>query len=238
LSYSSTHQDLNKPVNGAAGFAEFALSLQTTAADTGTTFPHLATGKRGLKHGLKGRKRTICLFIDSTLFNEIPPLRAMWAPIGEQAQVPILGQHRAKRILTGVLNIQTGSYFQYSSEAYNQETFQLILKLIHRRWRGWHIVLFLDKISAQRADRSRRLAKDLGIQLRYLPTACPELNPVDHLWRHLKKDILANEPLPDLKTTLKHACAYLDDLSPCERLRKAGVLSGHFWLQDVFPSKV
>ena len=162
----------------------------------------------------------------------------MWAPIGQQAEVPILGQHRDKRILTGVLNIQTGSYFQYSSEAYNQDTFQLILQLIRRRWRGWHIVLFLDKISAQRAERSRRLANHLGIQLRYLPTACPELNPVDHLWRHLKKDILANEPLPDLKTTLKHACSYLDDLSPRERLRKAGILSGHFWLQDVFPPKV
>lgn len=229
---------MGKPINGAAGFAEFALSLQTTALDTGIAFPHLATGKRGLKHGLKGRKRTVCLFIDSTIFNAIPPLRAMWAPIGEQAEVPILGQHHEKRILTGVLNIQTGSYFQYSSEAYNQDTFQLILQLIRRRWRGWRIVLFLDKISAQRALRSRRLAQDLGIQLRWLPTACPELNPVDHLWRHLKKDILANEPLPDLKTTLKHACAYLDDLSPRERLRKAGILSGHFWLQDLFPQKV
>ncbi|HSN24255.1 MAG TPA: transposase [Methylomicrobium sp.] len=229
---------MGKPINRAAGIAKFALSLQTTTTDTGTTFPHLATGKRGLKHGLQGRKRTVCLFIDSTIFNEIPPLRAMWAPIGEQAEVPILGQHREKRILTGVLNIQTGSYFQYSSEAYNQDIFQLILKLIRCRWRGWHIVLFLDRISAQWAHRSRRLAKQLGIQLRWLPKACPELNPVDHLWRHLKKDVLANEPLPDLETTLQYACAYLNGLSPHERLRKAGILSGHFWLQDVFPPKV
>jgi hypothetical protein len=229
---------MGKPINSTTGIAKFALSLQTTTTDPGITFPHLATGKRGLKHGLKGRKRTVCLFIDSTIFNEVPPLRAMWAPIGKQAEVPILGQHGAKCILTGVLNIQTGSYFQYSSEAYNQDTFQLILQLIRCRWRGWHIVLFLDKISAQRAKRSRQLAKDLGIQLRWLPTACPELNPVDHLWRHLKKDVLANEPLPDLKTTLKYACAYLDDLSPRERLRKAGILSEHFWLQDVFPPKV
>lgn len=137
-----------------------------------------------------------------------------------------------------MLNIQTGSYFQYSSEAYNQDTFQLILNLIRRCWCGWHIVLFLDKISAQRAKRSWRLAKDLGIHLRWLPTACPELNPVDHLWRHLKNDVLANEPLPDLEATLKHACSYLNQLSPYERLRKAGILSGHFWLQDVFLPKV
>jgi hypothetical protein len=61
--------------------------------------------------------------------------------------------------------------------------------------------------------------------------------PVDHLWRHLKNDILANEPLPDLDTTLKRAWSYLADLSPRERLRKAGVLSGQFWLQDVFSVK-
>lgn len=162
----------------------------------------------------------------------------MWTPIGQQAKAPILGQHRDKRILTGVLNIHTGSYFQYSSEAYTQDTFHIMLKLVRRRWRGWQIVMFLDKISAQWAHSSRRLAKDLGIQLRWLPKACPELNPIDHLWRHLKNDVLANEPLPDLETTLKHACSYLNHLLPRQRLRKAGVLSERFWLQDVFPAKV
>jgi hypothetical protein len=180
----------------------------------------------------------MCLFIDSTIFNEIPPLRAAWAPIGEQATVPIIGLHRAKRILTGVLNIQTGTYLQYFSETYTHATFQTLLALIRRQWRGWHIVLFLDKISGQWARSSRRLADQLDIQLRWLPTACPELNPVDHLWRHLKKEILANEPLPNLEATLKRAWSYLDALSPHERLQKAGVLSGHFWLRDVFPAKV
>jgi len=180
----------------------------------------------------------VCLFIDSTIFNEIPPLRAMWAPIGEQACVPILGQHHDKRILTGVLNIQTGTYWQYSSETYTQATFQTILRLIRQQWRGWQIVLCLDRISAQWAKRSRHLAQDLCIELRWLPKACPELNPVDHLWRHLKREVLANEPLPDLDATLKRAWSYLADLSPRERLRKAGVLSGRFWLRDVFPAKV
>ena len=158
--------------------------------------------------------------------------------MGTQAAVPIMGQHHEKRILTGVLNIQTGTYFQYFSEAYTQETFQTILRLIRRRWRGWHIVLFLDRISAQHARASRQLAHGLEIELRWLPKACPELNPVDHLWRHLKQDILANEPTPDLDATLKRAWSYLNDLSPRERLQKAGVLSGNFWLADIFPARV
>jgi transposase len=164
-------------------------------------------------------------------------LRAQWAPIGQQAVVPILGEHRDKRILTGVLNIQSGTYLQYFSQSYNQDTFHRALHHIRRHWRGWQIVLFLDRISAQRARSSRGMAHQLGIELRWLPKACPELNPVDHLWRHLKKDILANEPLPDLEATLKRAWSYLAELSPSERLRKAGVLSGCFWLRDVFPAK-
>jgi transposase len=180
----------------------------------------------------------VCLFIDATIFNEIPPLRAAWSPIGEQATVPIGGLHRARRILTGVLNIQTGTYLQYFSETYTHQTFQTLLMLIRRQRRGWHIVLFLDKISGQWARSSRRLANQLDIQLRWLPRACPELNPVDHLWRHLKKEILANEPLPNLEATLKRAWSYLEALSPHERLQKAGVLSGYFWLRDVFPAQV
>jgi DDE superfamily endonuclease len=228
---------MDKPPDGAAGSAKSALSLQTPALSVGPSGRRMATSKRGLKHGLKGRKRTVCLFIDSTIFNEIPPLRAMWTPIGQQAKVPIIGRHRDKRILTGVLNIQTGTYLQYFSYTYSQAIFHAILRMIRRYWQGWNIVLFLDKFSVQWAHSSRRLAKALHIQLRWLPTACPELNPVDHLWRHLKKDVLANEPLPNLATTLQRAWSYLRDLSPSERLRKAGVLSGRFWLQDVFPFK-
>jgi transposase len=99
-------------------------------------------------------------------------------------------------------------------------------------------VLFLDRSKVHRAQASRQLARSLGIELRWLPTACPELNPVDHLWRHLKRDVLANEPIPDLEATLQRAWAYLQDLSPRDRLRKAGILSGNFWLADVFPANV
>jgi transposase len=82
------------------------------------------------------------------------------------------------------------------------------LGVSRRTWRGWRIVLFLDSISAQHARASQTLAAELGIELRWLPKACPELNPVDYLWWHLKKDILANEPIPNLEATLKRARSY------------------------------
>ena len=63
-------------------------------------------------------------------------------------------------------------------------------------------------------------------EIRWLPVACPELNPVDHLWRHFRADVLANEPEPDLDASLERSYRYLLSLTPFERLRKAGVISG------------
>jgi transposase len=91
-------------------------------------------------------------------------------------------------------------------------------------------ILFLDRGSPHRAKRSRALAKELGIELRWLPTACPELNPLERLWQVIKGYILANEPTPDLDVSLARAFAHLGAMRPEERLKAAGVLSGSFWL--------
>jgi len=95
---------------------------------------------------------------------------------------------------------------------------------------GWRIVLFLDRGSPHRAKGSVRLAKELGIQLRWLPVACPELNPLEGLWREVKGRVLANEPTPDIDVFVNRACQYLVGMSREERLRKAGCLSKNFWL--------
>lgn len=172
------------------------------------------------------------LFIDSRIFNEIPPLRAMWAPVGQQARVPIVAA-RDTRVLTGVLNIKSGTWVSEISDKYRQANFQQVLRRIRAHWRGWKIVLFLDRHPAQRANHSRQLADQLGIQLRWLPTACPELNVVDHLWRHVTQDVLANEATPCLDATVQRAEQYMVSLNPKQRLRKAGVLSESFWLADL-----
>lgn len=170
--------------------------------------------------------------MDSTTIREIPPLRKAWAPIGQQACVPIIGSHH-KRVLSGVMNILTGNYLPYVSASFTQGHFQDLLRLTRAHWCGWNIILFVDRASAHTADASQALAADLGITLRWLPTACPELNVMDCLWRHVKDDVIANEPTPDLEATVNSAISYLDSLTAHERLVKAGVFSDNFWFADV-----
>ena len=170
--------------------------------------------------------------MDSISIREIPPLRMAWTPIGQQACVPIIGSHD-KRVLSGVLNIVSGTWLSYVSLTFNQGHFQALLCQVRACWRGWHIVLFVDKASAHRAPHSRVLAAALAIELRWLPTACPELNVMDCLWRHVRDEVLANEPSPTLDLTVRMAIDHLDSLSSFERLLQAGVFSDHFWLTKV-----
>jgi hypothetical protein len=178
--------------------------------------------------------RTVILFADSTIVREIPPLYSAWAPVGKRAIVPIVGSHD-KRVLTGALNIQTGAWYPLVTTDFQQEEFHVFLSGIRAKWRGWNIVLFIDRHSVHRAPSSKRHARTLGIKTRWLPTATPHLNPMDTLWRHGKEEAIANEPTPDVDQTVDRLVRYIDGLSPKERLRKAGVLSPDFWLHSALP---
>lgn len=178
---------------------------------------------------MKDRKQTAVLFSDATILTETPPLRASWSRVGQQAEVPITG-NRDKRVVFGALNPRTGAAWFDESAKWNQDAFQGHLRSIRSRWRGWRLVLFVDRGSPHTAKRSRELASELGVELRFLPTACPELNPVEGLWRHVKGRVMANEPTPDLSDALGRVYDELFQMEPTERLRLAGVLSGNFWL--------
>lgn len=168
--------------------------------------------------------------MDETILTERPPLRKAWARGGKQALVPITG-NRDKRVLYGALNIKTGSMLLSDAPVWNQDEFQIFLLMIDQLWRGWHIVLFLDRGSPHLADLSLDLAAELHMELRWLPKACPQLNPMDHLWRHLKNEVLPNESIP-IDEMVARSYDYFSNLTPKEILIKAGVLSLKFWLSN------
>jgi transposase len=167
--------------------------------------------------------------LDETIITETPPLTACYGPRGEQVEVPVTGHH-ARRVLHGVLNIHSGGVLFLITEAWDQQTHQAFLNMMRLHWSGWHIVLFEDRSSPHTAATRRRHAKALGIEVRFLPRATPELNAMDHLWRYVKGRLLANRATQTIHASADAACQALLAMSRHERLRKAGVLSGHFWL--------
>jgi transposase len=173
----------------------------------------------------------VILMLDETIVTETPPLYSGYGRIGEQVRVPITG-NRAKRILHGALNVWSGEVLLLITNEWVQETHQYFLRMIRAHWRSWSIVCFEDRGSPHTADDTLELASDLAIELRFLPTATPELNAMDQLWRRVKGYTVASRATQSIDASADRVCRYILDLRPHDRLCQAGVLSGNFWLTN------
>jgi transposase len=169
--------------------------------------------------------------LDEIIILETPPLYSCYARRGEQKSIPITDGH-ARRIVHGVINIHTGDIELLITKTWNHLTHQDFLHVIRGHWRGWQIVLFEDRGSPHTAEDSQAYAASVGIQVRFLPRATPELNAMDQLWRRTKGPTLADCPTASIDASALALCQSIIDLSPRERLQKAGVFSEHFWLAN------
>jgi hypothetical protein len=179
------------------------------------------------------RPGDVVLFADWTLLRLFPPLRATWAPIGAQAAVPITGAN-ARRVLFGAISLATAHRVVLVRRAAGQVDAQAFFRELRRRYRrAGTIWLFLDRASAHTAPATQRLADALGVVLLWLPKQHPELNPMDQLWRELKRLVAANRQADSIDTLAETAAAWVLGLSPSQARRKAGMASERFWLKQL-----
>lgn len=169
------------------------------------------------------------LFGDESLVREFPPLRSAWTKKGQQARVAVTGNN-ARRTLFGVLNPRTGKRLLLSRVRNRAEDFQAFLRYIRARYRRWNIFLILDQASSHTARKTRSLAEELRIELAFLPTACPELNPVELLWRRGKDHVSANRVYPKVQDQAEAFIYHLLSLTNRQTLQTTGCLSENFWL--------
>ncbi len=158
------------------------------------------------------------------------PLRAAWARRGQQARVWLSGRN-ARRVIFGTLNLRTGHRVLLSHPRQRAQDFSAFLRELRRRHRDRPLALLLDGDSSHTARASQQLAARLHIRLLWLPIRCPELNPMEHLWRAAKQNVCANRQDVSIDLAVLRVLRYLRRLTPREALRKAGVLSPQFWLR-------
>ncbi len=169
------------------------------------------------------------LFEDETDLLLFPPLRAGWFLRGKPAEVPISGEN-AKRTVFGTIDVDTGQRIFLVRDGACATDFQPILRLIRQGYGGKKVALLLDGASRHSAGESEGLAAELEIELLYLPPRASNINPMDRLWKWGKDKICANKQYLSIDYQADRFIEYLLGLSPHEALRKAGVLSGRFWL--------
>lgn len=168
--------------------------------------------------------------LDETMITEPPPLYHCEGRRGAQGSVPVTGAHHAKRLLPGALHVKSGEGLLFLTDVWNHDAHQACLRMLRQHGRGWNLGLCEDRGSPHTAAARLRQAKALHLEVRFLPRATPELNALDHLWRPVTGRALAHRRTPSLDKAADDACQYLRSMSRSERLQKAGILSGNFWL--------
>jgi transposase len=192
--------------------------------------PRVARRLRAIRKKVRARPLDCAkLFKDETDLLLFPPLRAGWFRRGKPAEVPISGEN-AKRTVFGTIDVETGQRILVSRDGACATDFQLLHPLVRQAYGDRRITLFLDGASRHSAHESEGLAADLGVQSLYLPARCANINPLDRLWKWGKDKICANKQYLSIDYQAERFTEYLMGRLPQEALRKAGMLSGRFWL--------
>lgn len=167
---------------------------------------------------------------DETAVREFPPLRASWSKRGEQATVLISGRN-ARRVVHGALEARSGELVRVVRERHRADDSLAFLAALGAVRPGVPKLLLWDNAPPHQPHRVRDAARAVGITVAFLPFRAPELNPCEDLWRGLKAEVAANRAYPTVDELAERAVAWLDGLTPDDRLRRCGLRSSKFdWL--------
>ena len=75
----------------------------------------------------------------------------------------------------------------------NASTVKELLLRISRRHRSIPVTVVLDNARYQRCHAVQDYAKELGIELLFLPSYSPNLNLIERLWKFVKRQCLYSE---------------------------------------------
>ena len=122
-----------------------------------------------------------------------------WIKKGEDFEVET-NSGRLRININGAIEIKSMDVITRSYPTINQYSICDFLKAIRTKNPDEkRITLILDNANYHRAKKVRALAKKLRIKLLYLPPYSPNLNPIERLWKFMKKKALPNEYLEDFE---------------------------------------
>lgn len=131
-----------------------------------------------------------------------PALTRMWAPIGQQPEIPAPGKNE-KKVVYGGVDYKTGKLTYTIADSKCGAAFLAFLIVLVSRYAGRKIRLVCDngRFHTTKAVQAWLAEHRDQIEIYWLPPYSPSLNLIERLWGHIKRTVLANvlyETLDDL----------------------------------------
>lgn len=130
-------------------------------------------------------------FLDSTHPRFCPVLGYGWIKKGVDKFLPT-NAGRIHLNITGAINIKTMEVITRQSDVVNEDAICTILRAIRGEKNiDNKIYVVLDNAAYNKSKKVKDLAKDLNIQLKYVPPYSPNLNLIERLWRFFREKVLS-----------------------------------------------
>jgi transposase len=122
-----------------------------------------------------------------------PALTRMWAPVGQQPEVPAPGKNE-KKVVYGGVDYRTGDLTYTLADSKCGGSFLVFLAALLLAYAGKKIRLVCDngRFHTTKAVQAFLQEHRDQIEVYWLPPYCPSLNLIERLWGHLKRTVLAN----------------------------------------------
>jgi transposase len=150
------------------------------------------------------------VFLDETGLMLSPLVRRTWSP---KAQTPVMyswDRHDRLSVIAGLSlsarSKRIGLYFAVHKKNVTAEETEAFLREVQRSLRR-KLIVVMDRWAVHR-KAAKSLFGDERFWIEYLPPYAPDLNPVEHVWKHTKYDDLANyvpDDLLDLELELDYS---------------------------------
>lgn len=148
-------------------------------------------------------------------------LMRVFAPIG---QTPVVKAHpgRENTHFYGALNLCTGEETVLRSDLMQAEVSALFLQQVLAAYPDKPILLLWDRAPWHQGEAIRSgLAAHPRLEIVWLPTACPELNPQEHVWKAVREAVSHNHNYTQLTDLAQAFETYLKETTfPCSLLDK------------------
>ena len=116
----------------------------------------------------------------------------VWSPTG-QTPIARADPGRAKTHFYGTLNLQTGQEIAMRSDLMNAEVSAQHLEILLGAYLEVPIVLFWDRAPWHRGKPIDKVLEDNPrLEIIFFPTASPDLNPQEHVWKAVRRDVSHN----------------------------------------------
>lgn len=147
------------------------------------------------------QRKALLLFGDEASFAQWGSLSYTWAPKGQQPEVPTSGKRKAYKVF-GLIDYFSGRFFykahagRFNSESYKAFLLDVLAQTTH------HVVVMQDgaRYHTSTAMKVFFEAHAERWTMAQLPAYSPDFNPIEHLWKKVKKEA----------THLKHFPAFTD----------------------------